>query len=588
MTSFELFSILGGVSREHLAGAEALQLQEMNNTGAKIVQMPKNGKRKIMRLILIAALISLLAITVYAVATRILNWTAVETERLESSGYQDMPEVGEGSKTWGFEDINMALEFSMQNANAAGGTLICKGTSYLPENMPQAGETPDKVALESEFWLEKWNGTAYEEVPTKSGQSWITGEKSIIKDGWDYSGSWPVSWTDAYGNLGEGNYRVGMMLDITMPDGQVVQKGCFAKFRQYNPDVQPLVEEFKQAYSRLKDKDCFHVIETKWMHTKYNNHKEIEYTYLQIEDWKYGSNALNSLTYILEAENGRELYDHHGVMTRDGVEYSISWTSEDVSSPLSKWMNIDWADDLNYTMWQTILDIATYDISDAAKFNNTVCFYHEGEWNYPVQDSQTGEEKKDANGFTIWESVPIFVEYKVLYSDDGEIQELQYAMVPELPYEPEERELVARIQILDDTPEEIDAVIRSIDVENPPVFSYKQDLARLADGTFNEYTDGYKGTYKELVEAGYVKLHLEQKTDGFVNTTPQEVTKDNVVQLAAKEVKESYNTTVMYFDNDTQMWKVEFLVSSDTSPYHAVYISTTGVTQLVVERYEIK
>lgn len=588
MTNLELFSILGGVSREHLAGAEALQLQEMNNTSAKIVQMPKNSKRKIMRVLLIAALISLLAITVYAVATRILNWTAVETERLESSGYQDTPEVGEGSKAWGFEDINMMLEFSLRDANAAGGTLNCSGTSYSLENMPQAGVIPDKVALESEFWLEKWNGTAYEEVPTKSGQPWIVGEKSITKDGWDYSGSWPVSWADAYGNLGEGNYRVGMMLNITMPDGQEIQKGCYAKFRQYNPDVQPLVEEFKQAYNQLKNKDTFHVIRTTWMHTKYEDKPHLEYTYLQTEDWKNGSNALNSATYIIETEGEKELYAHSGLLTRNGKSYSLGWIGEDVSSPLSKWKNINWADDLNYTLWQTILDIATYDISDAAKFNNTVCFYRESEWSYPVLDPQTGEEKKDADGFTIWESVPIFVEYKVQYSDDGEIQELQYAMVPELPYEPEERELVARIQILDDTPEEIDAVIRSIDVENPPVFSYNQDLVRLADGTFNEYTDGYKGTYKELVEAGYVKLHLEQKTDGFVNTTPQEVTKDNVVQLAAKEVKESYNTTVMYFDNDTQMWKVEFLVSSDTSPYHAVYISTTGVTQLVVDRYEEK
>lgn len=588
MTDLELFSILGGVSKGYLAEAEALQLRGISNTGTKTSQFTKSNKRKLLRYLMIAALISLLSITACAVANRFLNWTEAEQDIHKSSGYQDDPKIGEGSSAWVFENINMELDFSLRNANAAGGILDCSGISYTPQNMPQAGEIPVKVAVESEFWLEKWNGKAYEEVPTKSGQPWITGEKTIKKEGSDYSGSWPISWEDAYGNLGEGNYRVGMMLNITMPDGHAIQKGCYAKFRQYNPDVQPLVEKFKQAYDQLKAKDCFHVISTKWMHTKLENHPELEYTYLQTEYWKNGGNALASTTYILETESERELYGHSGMMNRDGKGYSISWTGEEVNSPLSKCKNINWTDDIHYTMWQIELETAIFNITDAAEYDNEVCFYHDARWTYPVQNPQTGEPKLDADGLMIWESVPILVEYKILYSADGEIRELQYATVPELPYEPDERELVGRIQILDDSPEKTDAVIRSIDMDNPQVFSYCDDLTRLAVGTFNEYTDGYNETYKELVESGYVKLQLDQKTDGFTNTSVQKVTKNNVVQLAAREINAKYNTTVVYFDSNMQMWKVEFLMSSDYLPYHAVYISTTGVTELVISRYEVK
>lgn len=585
MTNIELFSILGGVSREHLADAEAFQLQKIKNSNAKIIQMPKNKKKKLLRVLLIAALIGALAITAYAVAIRLLNWTAVEQERLENSGYQDVPEIGEGSKTWVFEDINMALEFSMQNTNDSGGTLVCDGWS---SDAPEEGLIPEKLVLESEFWLERWNGTAYEELPTQNGQPWLTGEKSIPKDGQNYSGSWQVSWEAAYGNLSEGNYRVGMMLNITIPDGQVIQKGCYAKFRQYNPDVQPLVEAFKQAFSRLKAKEYFHVVQTQWMHTKYEDHEDLEYTYLLSEDWKNGSNALNSVTYILETESGRELYGHSGVMSRGEQGYSINWAGEDITSPLSKWTCIGWADDMNYTLWQSYLDIATYDVMDAAQYGNTVCFYRESVKHRPVLDSQTGEPMLDADGLTVWESYTLYVENTVFYSSSGEILGLEYAMVPELPYEPEDRKLLCRIEILGDSPEEIDAVIRSIDVENPAEFSYRQDLAWLADGTFNEHTEGYRGTFRELVEKGYITLQLDQKTDGFVNNAMQEVTEDNVVQLAAKEIHASYNTTAIYYDRSTEMWKVEFIESSDRAPYHAVYISVTGVTQLVVERYEVK
>ena len=77
MTNLELFSILGDVGREHLAGAEAIQLQKTNKTNAKIIQIPKNKKRKISRYLLIAALIGLLGITAYAVGIRFLNWTEV-------------------------------------------------------------------------------------------------------------------------------------------------------------------------------------------------------------------------------------------------------------------------------------------------------------------------------------------------------------------------------------------------------------------------------------------------------------------------------------------------------------------------------
>ena len=73
------------------------------------------------------------------------------------------------------------------------------------------------------------------------------------------------------------------------------------------------------------------------------------------------------------------------------------------------------------------------------------------------------------------------------------------------------------------------------------------------------------------------------KTGDFVNTAPQgTVTLENVVSIAKKECTlEWQNTAVVFYDETADMWKVELGFSQDDS-CQRVYMSSDGVTRLIV------
>ena len=76
-----------------------------------------------------------------------------------------------------------------------------------------------------------------------------------------------------------------------------------------------------------------------------------------------------------------------------------------------------------------------------------------------------------------------------------------------------------------------------------------------------------------------------QNIKGFANTAAQTVSMGNVVSIAQKECTlEWQNTAVVFYDEGAKVWKVELGFSQDHTVCQTVYLSSEGITLLVVSK----
>lgn len=137
-------------------------IQEAEGTIAR----QKSGRgRKTIRFLLIAALVACLGATVYAAIARNLNWTPEQQKALQE--YQEMKYIGVASKNWDVFDVVVELSAELKDDGKLNITANPWSTKTGEDTY---GENTEK-ALEAgeEYWLEKWDGEAFQEMQTLSG-----------------------------------------------------------------------------------------------------------------------------------------------------------------------------------------------------------------------------------------------------------------------------------------------------------------------------------------------------------------------------------------------------------------------------------
>ncbi|MBQ5563743.1 MAG: hypothetical protein IIT39_10195, partial [Clostridia bacterium] len=71
------------------------------------------------------------------------------------------------------------------------------------------------------------------------------------------------------------------------------------------------------------------------------------------------------------------------------------------------------------------------------------------------------------------------------------------------------------------------------------------------------------------------------KTDGFVNTAEGDMT--DVVSRAKTEVDKPYDVVEVFYDDETDMWKVYFFVNEVLGGGTIVYLDGNGITKAVID-----
>lgn len=514
MTSFQLFKGLTGIDSELLVSVE----QKANTSEATQNKAQSNhlaGKK----IWLIAAVIALTLLLVGCgayIITRNLNWS----KQLEKDliPYNEDTAIGGVSKSWFIDKSTIELSA----APPMNGDVEITCNEWSPD-------TKGTLNIGTEYWIEKWNGKTYEEIPTLDASPWIVPEQKLICG---TQSSWTVNYLEKYGSLEPGNYRIGMMVSKTSSDGESAQLGCFAKFRIQETSMAPYLEAYTKAFLALKDAEAYHIIFTEYSH---DWNPISEFAESREEFWKSGNDWVTC--YVIKELNADE-FNHSGVghMFRGGIGYGLNWTDGTVSDKPGDWSKLNFVDSRGCDSWCTIFSSAYQYAVDVQKSDdqiNIIMSWVDGEYE----------------------------ELRVFYDSDGNIKRMEYSGIPNLIYSEEDRILYITIEILPTSEEQAAEVLKCIDVTNPSEFSFAEDLQQIESN-------------------GYVK-----KVDGFKNNTAQgKMNIESAARLAAAEISSKSNIVKVFYDHSAEIWKVEFTYSQDEDIYYAVYLDNEGVTQLITTK----
>lgn len=467
------------------------------------------------RIVLIAAMVALLLFLVGCgayIIVRNLYWTEELQEDLLS--YNEISNVGNVSKNWIIDES--AVELSAQPPHDGNLEITCTEWSQKADGMLTVG---------NEYWIEKWNGTTYEEIPTLDRTPWIVPEQEIVCG---TKSNWSVNYREKYGELGAGEYRIGMIFSKVSSDGEIAQLGCYAKFNIQVAAYIPDLESFVGALNDILDAEAYHII-----YAKYNLPNFSPYSETKTDLWKSGNNYAKSMVGRDKNSNEWEIHGN-GYMLQNGVGYGIEWPNELVSSNPTSWSKQGYVDESSF-YWSVLFDSAYQNAIEVHSSDNQLNII-----------APTGIH------------LDRFYEMRIFYTESGTITRMECAGIPDRTYNEEDRELWTTVDILPTTPEEAAALLQSIDVSKPESFSYQGDLLRLE------------------------QQECDRITEHFRNQAEQhEMTVASAERLARAEVPTEVDTVKVFFDQAESVWKVEFTYSLDDNLYYAVYMNDRGVTQMI-------
>lgn len=478
-------------------------------------EKPKHrGLSTLGKLVLVAAILASLALPVMAATGfHFTDW--LDDMFKNGSDYDTDLQIGSSGKNW--EISGWVINLTAEDTSPTGMRVVYEQWGNA--------EKEGTLTTDESFWIEKWNGSGYEKL-TDPAKAFSAGETIAIQP--NTTEVWAVDWTDTYGELESGSYRLGKNFTYTNPSGMQEQVVNYVKFRVFTEDMAPYIEACKAYVKELQTRDSYHMTETIYP-------GEEDYAYYTKEIWKNGKDFLIERQYIREDGS---LKQRDGYLYRDGKGYKLSWIGDNVLSGVASWEKANWLNESQLDMWTTFLSVWDFEVGEVFVEENTISLLL---------------------GWTSMSDSPDYRELSYTLDDQNRIVSAQIAKVPGFDYSEEEREVFDAIVVHDTSDAEITKVIASQNVDKPTPFFWQEEQA--------QYPAGTEGV----------------KTEGFVNTTVRTIAdaQDAIAAAQAECTLEWQNTAVVFYDEAADMWKVELGHSQDDS-YQAVYLDSQGITRLVV------
>lgn len=505
MKSEKLLEVIGEAREQYV-------LSSLSSRKEQVVHQKASWKR----IVLIAAMIALLLLLVGCgayIVVRNLFWSEELRENLVA--YNNLSDVGIVSKNWIIDEA--AIELSAEPPIDGNVTITCKEWGHNADGTLIVG---------GEYWIEKWNGTTYEEIPTRDRTPWIVPEQEVVCG---TKSSWTVHYSEKYGALEAGQYRIGMMFSKESPDGEVAQLGCYAKFNVQEAAYAPTLEAFTASLNDILNANSYHIIRYSYDLPAFS-----PFSAVRTEILKYGDNYAEC-TIRQSKDNDEWSTDGDGSFYQNGVGYGIEWSGDSVNSNPKAWNEADYVT-AEVPLWSTFFDSAYQNAIDVTAADNQLRII-----------ARTGI-KMDK-----------FYEMRIFFTGDGSIYRMECAGIPDKMYAEEDRELWSVVEILITSPEEAELLLQSVDVSMPQSFSYQDDLQRMEQQA------------------------AEKRLDGFRNqSTHAEMSSGLAAQLARAEVSVELATVKVFFDQAENVWKVEITSALDDSLFYAIYMNGEGLTQMIV------
>lgn len=301
------------------------------------------------------------------------------------------------------------------------------------------------------------------------------------------------------------------------------------------PDFQENRDTIVYAKFSILSDDFYEYVETcrtalESLLTRYSYHVSIKdnsysegYSYEDI--YKHGFQYLNDRIYV--APDGTT--SSGGTMEKDGTIYSLTWNDGDSTAGVSSWFCCTYLDHM-YKNWSHYAQFGNSDISSAWQDGDTI-------------------------HLTVTIASEDYFDLEYHFTGSGTLSAIDiYSLWSG-------REPFQHIEIHDTPADEIQSLFNLQDVSQPLSFSYEDDLTLYPDAQ----TAGFRNTQISIVDSPMT-----------------------AVQLADQELRlnkdQDYNIWAVFYDESTDIWKVEYQMSSRDNTLYLVYMNAQGITQRIFSR----
>ena len=395
-----------------------------------------------------------------------------------------------------------------------------------------------KLEIHDGYWLESWNGEAFENMTAAAEVP--AGESREIKDGDRFE--LEVNWADVYGALESGRYRLGKEFTYTYSDGKTAKLTEWAEFRIFKEDMTPYIEQCKNALHELLNREHSHISLEQFA---YGESPEDLGEQFDNEFWRNGDKYLMTYTFRNHIEN---LSGRWGEMLLGDEGFRItSWVDDDIMQGALEWKHDDLiSPDLHsFDLWYFFLS---------------------------VNDSNVGEIWVEENTITLTcadypePNIAKYSEYIFRFDEAGNLLSGEKWYLTEPNCAQEDKWLNCRMTVHETSPEDIVRVIEAQKVGTPEPFSWMQEKEEAMEKRGAVITSGFHNTTPVTIESGY-----DAYMHGFGDY---------------EVVADTHHDSKVSYDADTDMWKVEYMWANGN--IHAtIYMNGQGITQMVVmEDYE--
>lgn len=490
------------------------------------------------RLLIAVAIITALAVPVMAVSGGWFeDWLAVTKDYQDSLIFHWEEAEEKGNENW---DVSgWFIEMWGEGATATGMTLVCNEFS---NNAHGATLTTNEG-----YWIEKWNGTDYEkmEAQVPEGETIEIQPKTMT--------NWTVDWSDTYGSLESGYYRIAKT--FTCGEETAV---IYGTFRVFTEDMEPYIRKCNDSLAELLASDSWHMTWTDYR--IYDSPGEFNLERTEMEIWRSGEDYLFMDTgYALDGS----VAFRGGSMFREGFGYTnIRWAGDTVESEIVDWQNASYLDHSNFDLWPGGMNIWEDIVGQVCDNGNQIIVI---EYNAPIGGGQSDMTKEE-----ILAQAPYafhdYTEKTFTFDENAELCRIEETVQTGVDV-PDSEKVLHRVLEIHDTPaEETAKVIKSQDVSKVKTFSYSQDY----------------DLYKNM-----------GKAEGFVNADAITLNSaSNAIDRAQKEIDPKkdpgyrdgarYNCAQAFYDMEMKIWKVVFWDSQDDNFSVIVYLDNDGITKLIV------
>lgn len=218
--------------------------------------------------------------------------------------------LGMISKQWEFLEKTWHVRIGSEDVKPTG----------LRQTFEEAGEGHVSFAAEEGFWLETFDGSVWRLL--KEPLTLSPGESRTISVSWEQKDTLDIDWSDSYGPLPEGFYRLGRYYTVTMEDGRTETQPCYCKFQIRNQQMDVLLKECEAGVSQLLHSTDYYIKVWQYLRNEeFHGRIDDDSHELVDEIWRSGDDFYEEITYRYKSDGTTKAI--RGKLLRDGMGYEM-------------------------------------------------------------------------------------------------------------------------------------------------------------------------------------------------------------------------------------------------------------------------